>query len=142
MSIYQYIYLAGLLWGSVFALVGGGKPERWGAAIILCGMILSNVAAAHSGQLYITTDAWFFAVDACEAIALIVLACTADRYWPMWAAMFQLDAVLTEIVMLAHSTPPFSYGLALRLFALPLPLIVGGGTVRYRRRCRLRVAAT
>jgi hypothetical protein len=48
--------------------------------------------------------------------------------------MLQLDAVLTEIVMFAHSTPPFSYGLALRLFAFPMPVLVGIGALRHRRR--------
>jgi hypothetical protein len=133
-AVYQLVYLACLFWGGGYAFVRGGRPERWGAGIILAGMILSNIAAFRSGHLYLATDTLFFIVDASEAAALIVLACLANRYWPLWAAMFQLDTVFTEIVMFAHSTPPFSYGLALRLFALPLPLLVGIGAIRHRGR--------
>ncbi len=140
MEPYQIAYLAGLIGGCGYALLRGGAPERWGAAIVLVGMILSNVTAAWSGNLYMTTNLAFFAADTIEAIALIVLACVANRFWPLWAAMLQLDTVFTEIVMFAKSTPPFSYGLALRLFALPLPILIGIGALRYRRRLAARPA--
>lgn len=134
MAAYQIAYLLCLVAGCGYALARGGAPERWGAAIVLAGMVLSNLAALRSGHLYLATDILFFIVDASEAAALIVLACVANRFWPLWTAMLQLDAVFTEIVMFAHSTPPFSYGLALRLFALPLPLLVGLGALRHRQR--------
>lgn len=134
MALYQIVYLFALFWGCGYALLRGGGPERWGAAIILCGMILSNLAAWRSGQLYHATDTLFFLIDLVEAVGLVVLACVANRFWPLWVAMLQLDAVFTEIVMFAQSTPPFSYGLALRLFALPLPILVGIGALRHRQR--------
>lgn len=142
MAAYLIVYLACLIGGCGYALWRGGAPERWGAGIVLTGMVLSNIAAARSGHLYLATDVAFLIVDASEAVALILLACAANRYWPLWAAMFQLDAVFTEIVMFAHSTPPFSYGLALRLFALPLPLLVGIGAVRHRGRLAATKAAS
>lgn len=134
MAVYQALYLLCLIGGCGYAFVRGGSPERWGAGIVAAGMILSNLAAARSGHLYLATDTLFFVVDTLEAAALIVLACLANRFWPMWVAMIQLDTVFTEIIMLAQSTPPFSYGMALRVFALPLPILLGIGTWRHRRR--------
>lgn len=142
MTAYKFVYLCCLAWGCSYAFWRGGVPERWGAGIVLTGMLLSNIAGARSGHLYLATDTLFFIVDVAEALALVILACRANRFWPLWVAMLQLDAVFTEIVMLAHSTPPFSYGLALRLFALPLPVLVGVGAIRHRRRLSHGCAAT
>jgi hypothetical protein len=128
------LYLVTLILGCGYALIRGGRPERLGAAIVLSGMIGSNLAGLYAGHVLLATNALIVLVDLLELVALLLLACRSDRFWPMWAAMFQLDTVLTHVVMIAHSTPPFSYGLALRLFALPLPLIVGVGAWRHRRR--------
>jgi hypothetical protein len=133
-AVYPILYLACLIGGCGYAAWRGGAPERWGAGIVLGATMLSNIAAIRSGHPYLATDTLYFAIDVGVAAAFLVLACIANRFWPLWTAMLQLDAVFTEIVMLAHSTPPFSYGLALRLFAFPLPLLVGIGAHRHWRR--------
>ena len=134
MAILKISYLLFLVLGCGYAAAKGGRPERWGAAIVAVGMVLSNVAGFRSGHVHIAVDPMLVAVDVTMAIALIVLAVKSDRFWPLWVAMLQLDAVFTHVVMLAHSTPPFSYGLALWMFGLPLPVLVGLGTLRYRVR--------
>ena len=134
MRLYTLLYLASLIGGCGYALAMGGRPERIGAAVILAGMVLSNAAGLYSGHVLMATDSLDLLIDVAEAVALIVLACAANRFWPLWAAMLQLDTVFTHVVMYAHGTPPFSYGLALRVFAFPLPLLVGIGALRYRKR--------
>ena len=134
MAILKIVYLTALVLGCGFAAIRGGAPERWGAAIVVIGMILSNVAGIRSGRLFFGTDMMLLTVDTAMALALITLALTSDRYWPLWAAMLQLDAVFTHIVMLTGTTPPFSYGLALWLWAIPLPMLVGIAAIRHRRR--------
>ena len=134
MDAYVLGYLISLTAGCGYALARGGAPERWGAAIVIAGMVLSNVAGLQSDHVFISTDTKFLAVDVIEAVALVILACTANRFWPLWAAMFQLDSVFTHTVMFAHSIPPASYAFALKLFALPLPPLVGVGAWRYRSR--------
>ena len=134
MAFYKLIYLCAFLGGCGYALARGGTPERTGAMIVIAGMVLTNLAGLRSGHLFMTTDTMLFLVDVAEALALVTLACTANRFWPLWAAMFQLDTVFTHVVMFSHATPPFSYGVALKVFGLPLPLLVGIGAVRFRMR--------
>jgi hypothetical protein len=131
---YVACYLTSLLMGCGYALARGGAPERWGAGVVIAGMALSNLAGLRSGHLFLSTDVTFLLVDVIEALALTILACTANRFWPLWAAMFQLDAVFTHAVMFAQTIPPSAYAFALKMFALPLPLLVGIGAWRYRIR--------
>lgn len=119
-----------------YAARRGGKPEQLGTAMYVVNVVLSNLAALWSGRHFLSPEVWLMAVDTGYMLALIGFACRAQRYWPMWAAALQLDAVLTHMMMFSSATPAFSYALALWLFGLPLPIMLGWGAWRHQQRIK------
>jgi hypothetical protein len=122
--------------GCLYAAVRGGSPERWGAGLYLVNWVLSNLAAYLSRRDFLTTETGLMAVDAAYLIVMVALALKAQRFWPLWAAALQLDTVLTHILMFSKATPPFSYGFALWLWGLPIPVLIGIGAWRHRQRVK------
>lgn len=131
------VLLVILLAGCGYAAVRGGAPERWGAGLFFVTAVLSNVAMALSRRQYLQTEIGLMTVDVALMAGLIILALRAQRYWPMWAAAAQVDAVLTHILMFSHTTLPFSYAFALWLWALPIPTLIAIGAWRHRKRVKL-----
>lgn len=136
-------YLPGLIMfaatflGSGYAVVRGGPPERWGGAMFFLNAVVSNIALYLSKRQFMVPEISLMAIDVIYLITLVALALRAQRYWPLWAAAFQLDAVLTHFLMFSKATPPFSYAFALWLWSLPLPLLMAAGAWRHRRRLKL-----
>lgn len=75
------------------ALWKGGRPERIAAAV----MLLSWAATFALRDRRWTEPQWGGLVtDTACFIFLAVLALRSNRYWPLWAAGFQLLAVITH----------------------------------------------
>lgn len=123
--------------GCGYAAVRGGPPERWAAGMFIANVVLSDVSLYLSRRHRLTVEPALMAVDIALMFVLVVLALRAQRFWPIWAAALQVDAVLTHFLMFSRATPPFSYAFALWLWALPIPLIIGVGAWRHRRRLKL-----
>lgn len=123
--------------GIAYAIGRGGVPERWGAASYLAVWFLSNLASYLDRKNYVTTEVGLMSIDTAYFVVLVALALKAQRYWPLWAAALQLDTVLTHILMFSKTTPPFSYGFALWLWGLPLPILFAAGAWRHRNRLKL-----
>ena len=130
------ILFAVQLIGSGYAIVRGGGPERWGATLYVVNWFLSDLTVYLSHRQFMTTETGLMMVDAVYLVVLVVLALKAQRYWPLWAAALQLDTILTHVLMFSKATPPFSYGFALWLWGLPLPILMAVGAWRHRRRLK------
>jgi hypothetical protein len=130
------IMSAAIVGGSTYALARGGAPERWGTAFFLVNVVGSNLAPLYSGKRFLTTETGIMAVDIVFMFVMIAMTLRAQRYWPMWIAALQLDAVLTHLMMFAKTTPPFSYGLALYVWGLPIPIMLAAGAWRHRNRMK------
>lgn len=81
----------------ITALWQGGRSER----AVAIGFIVSWAITALTKDHRWTQLQWGgFAGDTAFFVLLVVVALRSRRYWPLWAAGFQLLAVITHAAML------------------------------------------
>ncbi|HEX9947295.1 MAG TPA: hypothetical protein VGA98_07130, partial [Allosphingosinicella sp.] len=95
------IFYAILALCCLYAVVQGGKPERIGAAIFLGAAILTTAALSAPSARWGTVEAGVFAVDVVMLGALIALALSAERLWPLWVTALQLIGTAGHAAKLA-----------------------------------------
>ncbi|MEO8114038.1 MAG: hypothetical protein ABI655_06640, partial [Phenylobacterium sp.] len=71
----------------------GGRYERIAAAVTLGGW-LASLAVYQNG---LHTEWGVFVVDALAFVAFTWIALKSHRYWPLWAAGFQLLTIVTHV---------------------------------------------
>jgi len=118
-----------------YAFRRGGAPERWVGAL----MLLANIATAfrpyNAATSFGSLDAYLFGIDLLLLLAFAALALTADRFWPMWVAALQLDAVAIHMVRgIDPEMVPYVYAWLTGQIAYPMMAILAIGTTRHQRR--------
>lgn len=117
----------------IAALIRGGAPERWGAALLLGGFFITPFIDNHHGFRQ-----GIFACDICLTFGYAIIAVASRRIWAFVSTASQLLAVLTHILSLhAVGVGTWSYITALDIFGNLLPtaaLAVGTLTVKPGRR--------
>jgi hypothetical protein len=133
--LHTIVFNALLLASCGYALWRGAAPERAAAAIMLAAT-LATVAALRAGpNRFATVETGVFAVDIVTFVAFTALALRAQRYWPMWLAALQLDALVTHLAMLlAPRTMPWAYAVLIAGWSYPSLLLLAAGTMRHRQR--------
>jgi hypothetical protein len=126
-----------LVCGSAFLV--GGRPERLAAGALVLGWVATLLlrdprwAGPQWGGLAV--DAAFFA-------ALVGIALTSSRYWPLFAAAFQLLAVLTHAArILDPSVRGWAYATAGVIWTQLVLVAIGVGVYNRWRERRLAAAA-
>ena len=126
MELFQILYMAVLVLTTGYAGLFGGRAGITGAAILWAGSLLT---VAVSDTTWASTDYGVMLVDASCLGALVVLAFTSDRCWPIWATGFQIVAVLAHITTLvAPGFWPRAYYWLVGAWALPILLAMAFGT--------------
>lgn len=119
---------------SGFALWRGGRPERWVALANLLAWILTPLAYRNT----LIDPQWgVFLVDAGFLVLLAGLAMTTDRNWLLFAAAFQLLAVMTHIAIAVDRgvrTLAYFRGLVIWSYLVLAALAVGAWMFRRDRR--------
>jgi len=88
---------------SITAVLGmdawlGGKPERYGAGIMLASAALDLAYHAVVGVAkYASIDLGHLIMNAMCFIAFMMLALRANRVWPMWCAALQIIMALGHL---------------------------------------------
>jgi hypothetical protein len=119
-----------------YAMLRGGAPERWVAAILILGTILTNLAGRWTGDPFLRFHPAAFAVDLAALIAFMVIAERSTRYWPLWVAALQIWQVASHFVTWLPGIFGLVYSLALTFWAYPMLLILAAGTWRHDMRVR------
>lgn len=130
------IWASSLLLVSIFAIWRGGAVER----IVAVGNL-----AAYAATILVEDTRNFFdpqigimAVDVGFLILLLVLACRTNRSWLLFAAAFQLLAVVIHIAIMAQpNVRSLAYFRGLIIWSYLILLSMGVGTwleARNRRR--------
>lgn len=119
---------------SGFALWRGGRPERWVALANLLAWILTPLAYRND----LIDPQWgVFLVDVGFLVLLAGLAMTTDRNWLLFAAAFQLLAVMTHIAIAVDRgvrTLAYFRGLVIWSYLVLGALAVGAWMFRRHRR--------
>ncbi len=104
----------------------GGRDEKIAATMILIGVLLSNFVVSNN---YSHTESGLFSVDVATFGGLLILALRSDRFWPMWAAAFQLVAMLVHIGSeFQTGNLTWAYYIALTFWTFPVLLTLSIGT--------------
>ena len=97
-----------------FALLRGGKPERIAAVLLLFDWLSTPLLQGHDA--YRHAEMPIFLMDGVVSAALILIALSTNRYWPMWAAAFQILEVLMHVAMLIdHKVRPRAYFIGMEI---------------------------
>ncbi|MCA1749585.1 MAG: hypothetical protein ABR601_11075, partial [Parasphingopyxis sp.] len=118
-----------------WALIGGGRPERIGAAMMFGGSMLSWAALAYFGSFFRSVEFGIMAIDIAMLIGLGAIAIVSDRYWPLWATGFHLIGLLTHgAILTGIEIAPLAYAHTLVLWSYLTLLSLALGTLAYVRR--------
>jgi hypothetical protein len=85
--LYTLIAFTAVFGTSAMAWKWGGLDEKLAASGFIIATIASNFANRSN---YTNTETGILIIDLLLLAGLVVLALRSDRFWPMWAAAFQL----------------------------------------------------
>jgi hypothetical protein len=132
MSLTQLLFVACLLAVVAVAMKYGRHDEHIGALAVVMAAILTPIAR-QSG--YMSAEVGILIVDFLLCSTFGWLALRSRRFWPMWAAGFQLGAVWVHVAAarLPHLSPG-AYAETLAIFSYPvLVTLILGSLVEARR---------
>jgi hypothetical protein len=123
-TIWELIGGATLLVASIIAFRHGGRDEQIAAA----AFIIATVVTRLFHTTYAHVELSVLAVDGTLLIGLLALAFTSDRFWPMYAAAFQLLGTVVHVASMAE-TGDFAWAYAVGLifwsYAVMAALVAG-----------------
>lgn len=129
-------FYSALLLCAAYASINGGRTGKAGSAIFILATILS-AAAVRMNPNWAGTSLGLFAVDVGCLLALLILALTSNRFWPIWALGFQTVAVATHLATLSiPDVVPKSFQALLSFWAIPILWVMVAGThkdLQYKR---------
>ncbi|MBX9663734.1 hypothetical protein [Novosphingobium sp.] len=122
----------------IFAMVRGGKPERYAAWMYVAAFVASALSAQFGAELYHSINWGIFVIDLILAVSLGALALHANRYWTIWASSIQIVAILAHLAkMLVPEIAATAYQITLLVWSYAvIPLLVAA-TYRHRQRLHL-----
>ena len=124
--IWQIFGFAALAASCFCALKLGGFDERLAASVLLVAVVASNTVSDGS---YAHTETGVLIVDILLFFSLLVLALRSDRFWPMWAAAFQLVATMVHVGSISQTGDfEWAYYVALTFWTYPVFIALMVGT--------------
>lgn len=131
----RLLYLTALIAACGYALLRGGRDERWCATVQILASFASLPAVWVQGAAgWHGTQYAVLGVDLAALAAFVSLAMRSDRFWPLWVAGFHLDAVLTHLAkLIAPTAVPAGYALLQGFWAYPLMAALAIGTYSHSR---------
>ena len=129
------IFWAILLFCCGYALLKGRKYERIAAVVFLSATVISVAGHLTLQVRYLALDTTDVVVDTAVLVALIAIALASDRFWPLWAAGFQLVGSMAHVLKMIDVTfAPWGYAVAARFWSYPILLVLFIGVWRQHRR--------
>jgi hypothetical protein len=84
---------------------------------------------------YLALDISDVVIDSTVLVTLIAIALWSDRFWPLWAAGFQLVGSMAHVLkMIDVAFAPWGYAVAARFWSYPILLVLFIGAWRQHRR--------
>ena len=118
--ILNYIGAFALLSSCGVALRWGGLDERLASLAFILATITSRLFTESN---YVHTENMVMVIDAVLLVVLVSIALRSDRYWPMWAAAFQLVGTSVHVASMAE-TGDFKWAYAVGLIFWTYPVLV------------------
>jgi hypothetical protein len=136
--LYTLIAFSAVFGSSAMAWKWGGLDEKLAAAGFVVATLASNLANQSS---YSHTETGVLLIDVALLVGLVVLALRSDRFWPMWAAAFQLVGTMVHVASMTETGDyAWAYAVGLIFWSYPVLIALGVGTWlegRHRRNAPL-----
>lgn len=124
--IWQFLCVLAVIVCCGMALKWGGFDERVAAVGCLIAVVASNLIGEGS---YMHTENGVLVVDILVFGGLLTLALWSDRFWPMWAAAFQLVGTGIHIASMSQTGDfGWAYFVALTFWSFPVFFALAAGT--------------
>ena len=105
-TLYLQIGAGLVVIGCLFAFLKGDDLERFGAGAFLLAWF-ATLLVQRDGDLY-NPQYGMFAIDAFMLLLFAGMAWRSRATWPVWAAAFQLLAVMSHIMILIDQRTPMA----------------------------------
>jgi len=135
-----HVYVFNILQGAVclYALLRGGRPERWTAIMLLVASWATWLVPFDPATSFRSIDTMGLAIDLVLMGGLTVMAAVANRFWPLWLAAVHLLAIGVHGVRgFDPGLMPWMYAVAAGKLAYPMILLLALGVMRHQRRLAL-----
>lgn len=137
--IEQFLGVTALFGSSAVAWKWGGFDERLAASGFVLATIATNAASNETmAKTFVHTETGVLLIDVLLFFGLLALALRSDRFWPMWAAAFQLVGTMFHFARMFEAGDfAWAYYIALIFWTYPVFIALGLGTWfegRHRRR--------
>lgn len=140
--IHIILFLTFYLMTTAYAVGRGGAPERWAAAIMAGGALLTAILIGPAGHRFRGPEYGVAVADTLMLAAFTWLMLTADRFWPVWMAAIQGVTVLSHLAFILKPVPlPVYYQNTVNLWSYPQVGLLAVATLRHRLRGRESTAA-
>jgi hypothetical protein len=123
--VLEFLGLATLAASVTLAFGIGGRDERLTAAAFVAATIMSWLLdnKYHGIQLSV------LAIDVSLLFGLVLLALTSDRFWPMYAAAFQLVGTVVHVASMTETGDfAWAYAVGLIFWSYAVVMALGIGT--------------
>jgi multisubunit Na+/H+ antiporter MnhC subunit len=122
-----------------YALFRGGWPERRAAIAILAAVLLTASVYVVLGRDYLRLDLITMLIDAGLLVALVQIALTSDRFWPIPMASLHMLALAGHLCRaIQPDMEPIIYKILIAAPIYPMLILLAWGTNRHSRRMRGR----
>ena len=138
----NYYFLALLVACTLYALWGGGAPERIGATVYALSVAATFLIVPRPHQqTWLNLEVGAFIVDVAVFLAFIPIALRANRFWPLWVTSLLGIGVLGHVAkLMVPDTFWRAYAFVLAFWSYPILALIALGTFLHRRRLRLHNA--
>ena len=122
----QYIFVAIMLVTCGAALWFGRDSERWTAIVLISSAVASLIAQSSK---FSQPESGILMIDLALLAYLIWLALRSDRFWPLYAAGFQIIGTLIHVARITDdSIFQSAYATGQILWSYPVLLTLAAGT--------------
>lgn len=129
-----YGYWLILLACAVYCLWRGGWTERVGITLAVAASLLSRLAQLMTDTAWVTPQIGIACIDVAMLGALVALALTSDRFWPIWASSFHLVGLSTHLAKAVDlQIIPLAYSLLSGFWGYPVLGSMVLGSYRHHR---------
>lgn len=124
--MFQFLGLVALAATCGIAWRWGGRDERMAAL----GFVLATLVSTIANQShYMHVETGVLVTDFGLLAGLMWLALRSDRFWPMWAAAFQLVGTTVHVASMAENGDyAWAYAVGLIFWSYPVMIALAAGT--------------
>lgn len=129
------VFWAFLLLICAYAFWRGHREEKIAASVALLATIATRFLISPLSVRYTQVEFGLLAIDVVVLAAFVGIALYSDRFWPLWAAGFQLTVSMSHLIKsIEIDLLPRAYGVAAVFWSYPILLVILIGTWRTHRR--------